>query len=101
MKKLVAIIVGGTGQFGIITSNLLLKKNYKVVVTTRNIKKKKLFNKNKNLDVVKLDIYNKESIKKLLIKYKPQIIFYYAGQSSPSKSFSNKKEWKVRIRYST
>ena len=40
MKKLVAIIVGGTGQFGIITSNLLLKKNYKVVVTTRNIKKK-------------------------------------------------------------
>lgn len=92
MKKLVAIIVGGTGQFGIITSNLLLKKNYKVVVTTRNIKKKKLFNKNKNLDVVKLDIYNKESIKKLLIKYKPQIIFYYAGQSSPSKSFFKKKE---------
>ena len=59
MKKLVAIIVGGTGQFGIITSNLLLKKNYKVVVTTRNIKKKKLFNKNKNIYLVKLDFYKK------------------------------------------
>ena len=29
MKNLVAIIVGGTGQFGIITSEFLLKKNYK------------------------------------------------------------------------
>ena len=28
MKNLVAIIVGGTGQFGIITSEFLLKKNY-------------------------------------------------------------------------
>ena len=41
MKNLVAIIVGGTGQFGIITSEFLLKKNYKVIVTTRSIKKKK------------------------------------------------------------
>ena len=31
MKNLVAIIVGGTGQFGIITSEFLLKKNYKVI----------------------------------------------------------------------
>ena len=64
MKKLVAIIVGGTGQFGIITSNLLLKKNYKVVVTTRNIKKKKLLKKNKNIKVVKHDNKKKQSIKK-------------------------------------
>ena len=43
MKNLVTIIVGGTGQFGILTSEFLLKKNYKVIVTTRSVKKKKNF----------------------------------------------------------
>jgi len=92
VKKLVAIIVGGTGQFGIVTSKLLLKKNYKVIITTRYLKKKKLFPKNNNLKIYKLNIYNKDKIKKLLSKYRPNIIFYYAGQSSPSKSFFKKKE---------
>jgi GDP-D-mannose dehydratase len=40
MKNPVAIIVGGTGQFGVYTSKLLLEKGYKVIVTSRNIKKK-------------------------------------------------------------
>ena len=63
MKNLVAIIVGGTGQFGIITSEFLLKKNYKVIVTTRSIKKKKkLFKKHRNLKLNKLDIYNKKKL---------------------------------------
>ena len=93
MKNLVAIIVGGTGQFGIITSEFLLKKNYKVIITTRSInKKKKLFKKNSNLKLYKLDIYNKIKINKLLYKYKPSLVFYFAGQSSPAKSFLYKKE---------
>ena len=91
MKNLVTIIVGGTGQFGILTSEFLLKKNYKVIVTTRSIKKK-LFKKHKNLKLNKLDIYNKKKINKLLYKYKPSLIFYFAGQSSPTKSFLHKKE---------
>jgi len=41
VKNLVAIIVGGTGQFGIITSEFLLKRNYKVIITTRSVSKKK------------------------------------------------------------
>ena len=93
MKNLVAIIVGGTGQFGIITSEFLLKKNYKVIITTRSInKKKKLFKKHSNLKLYKLDIYNKIKINKLLYKYKPSLVFYFAGQSSPAKSFLYKKE---------
>ena len=93
MKNLVAIIVGGTGQFGIITSEFLLKKNYKVIVTTRSInKKRKLFRKHRNLRLNKLNIYNKKKINKLLYKYNPSLIFYYAGQSSPTKSFLYKKE---------
>jgi len=93
MKNLVAIIVGGTGQFGIITSEFLLKKSYKVIITTRSInKKKKLFKKHSNLKLYKLDIYNKIKINKLLYKYKPSLVFYFAGQSSPVKSFLYKKE---------
>jgi len=93
VKNLVAIIVGGTGQFGIITSEFLLKKNYKVIITTRSInKKKKLFKKHSNLKLYKLDIYNKIKINKLLYKYKPSLVFYFAGQSSPAKSFLYKKE---------
>ena len=42
MKKIVAIIIGGTGQFGITISKKLLKKNYKVIITTRSKKKIKL-----------------------------------------------------------
>ena len=93
MKNSVAIIVGGTGQFGIITSEFLLKKNYKVIITTRSInKKKKLFKKHKNVKLNKLNIYNKKKINKLLYKYKPSLVFYFAGQSSPAKSFLRKKE---------
>jgi len=63
VKNLVAIIVGGTGQFGIITSEFLLKKNYKVIITTRSInKKKKLFKKHRNLRFYKLNIYNKKKL---------------------------------------
>tara|TARA_B100001996_G_C18462354_1_gene516610 strand:- start:329 stop:478 length:150 start_codon:yes stop_codon:yes gene_type:complete len=46
VKNLVAIIVGGTGQFGIITSEFLLKRNYKVIITTRSVSKKKNYLKN-------------------------------------------------------
>ena len=68
MKKLVSIIVGGTGQFGIITSQLLLKKNYKVIVTTRSIKNnKKKIKQNKKLILYKLNIYSKKKNKKPFI----------------------------------
>ena len=92
MKNLVAIIVGGTGQFGTITSEFLLKRNYKVIITTRSINKKKLFKKHKNLSLYRLNIYNKKKINKLLHKYKPSLVLYFAGQSSPAKSFLYKKE---------
>ena len=45
MNKSVAIIVGGTGQFGRILTKKLIKKNYKVVVTTRSLSKAKLKSK--------------------------------------------------------
>lgn len=93
MKNHSAIIIGGTGQFGIILSQLLVKKKYKVFVTTRfNKKIRKYRNKYKKINFVKLNIYKKKEIKKILNKINPQLVFYFAGQSSPQLSHKKKKE---------
>ena len=92
MKKPNAIIVGGTGQFGITLSKQLIKKKYKVIVTTRSLKKAKKKLNNKKIDIKKLNILNKNQIKKFVSTYNPKIIFYLAGQSSPGKSFFSKRE---------
>ena len=45
MKKKISIIVGGSGQLGISLAKFLLKRNYQVIITTRNVNsaKKKIF----------------------------------------------------------
>ncbi len=93
MKNLSAIIIGGTGQYGILMGQLLLKKNYKVYITTRFNKKKKKFKKDfPKLKFLKLNIYDKQKIKNIFLKIKPKLIFYFAGQSSPQLSFKKKSE---------
>ena len=94
MKKKISIIVGGTGQFGISLSKILLKKKHNVIITTRNIKraKKKINFKNNKLKIIKLDVLNKNHVNLLIQKHKPIQVFYFAGQSSPSLSFKKKKE---------
>ncbi len=93
MKNFSAMIIGGTGQFGILMGRLLQKKNYKIFITSRNTKKKdyirKYISKSK---LVKLNIYNKREIKKVITNINPKLIFYFAGQSSPQQSFKRKKE---------
>ena len=78
MKKCNAIIVGGTGQFGITLSKQLLKKKFKVTITTRSLSKAKKKLNNKKIDLKNLNILSKTQIKKLLLKYNPKIIFYLA-----------------------
>jgi len=93
MKNLSAIIIGGTGQYGILMSQLLLRKNYKVYITTRfNKKKINLKKKFTKINFLKLNIYNKNEIKKILVKLRPDLVFYFAGQSSPQLSFQKRKE---------
>ena len=88
-SKCHSLIIGGTGQFGISLKNLLNKKKEKVIITSRF---KKSTTKNFFFEVIVLDIYKKEKIFKIIEKYKPQNIFYFAGQSSPNISFVKKKE---------
>jgi len=93
MQNKLSIIVGGSGQIGICLAQLLLKKNYKVVITTRNIlrAKKKISIKDKKLIYFKLNVLNKKEIFNLFQKFKASYIFYFAGQSSPFRSFKKKK----------
>ena len=93
MKKLVAIIIGGTGQFGITISKKLLKKKYQIIITTRSKKKQKdLTARLPKIKFECLDIYSKSKITNIIKKYDPNIIFYFAGQSSPRLSFIKKGE---------
>ena len=92
MKKPNAIIVGGTGQFGLSLSQQLLRNKYNVLITTRSLAKaRKKYNQSK-ISIKKLNILKKEQIIKILLEVKPRVIFFLAGQSSPGKSFYLKKE---------
>ena len=87
------LIIGGTGQYGMTLSQMLSKKKYKVFATSRFIKKVNYFNtKYPKIRYLKLNIINENEIKKILKKTKPSIIFYFAGQSSPQKSFKKRNE---------
>ena len=64
MKK--ALIIGGTGQIGVYLANELLKKKYKVFISSRNItprkiNKYKVINIYKKVNFVKLNLYKKKT----------------------------------------
>ena len=92
-----ALIVGGTGQFGFYISKLLLKKNYKVYVSTRSFKNDKLVKfrlLKKKISFIKINILKKNDIERKILKISHHYIFYLAGQSSVFRSFFLKKETK-------
>ena len=93
----IALIIGGTGQIGVYLANHLLKKNYKVFISSRKItnykkNKFKIINIYKKINFIKLNLYKKKEILDLIKKTKPNNIYYLAGQSSIDKSFKNPKE---------
>jgi GDPmannose 4,6-dehydratase len=95
MNKKINLIIG-SGVLGAYLSNYLLNKKEKVIVTTRSIRKK-ILNYNylkiqKRVRFERLDFKNKSSIQKIIDKYKPDKIFYFAGQSSLTKSLRSQKE---------
>ena len=95
MNKKINLIIG-SGVLGAYLSADLIKKKEKVIVTTRSLRKTK-YNYNylkiqNKVKFEKLDIKNKTSIEKIIDKYKPEKIFYFAGQSSLTKSLKSQKE---------
>ncbi len=89
-------LIIGTGVLGAYLSSELLKNNEKVIVTSRT---KRSVYKNfdflkiqKKIKFEKLNVKSKNQIEKIIYKYNPDKIFYFAGQSSLTKSQKLKKE---------
>jgi len=89
MSKNVNLIIG-SGVIGAYLARELISKKKKTIVTSRKIKKNfknyrylKIQNK---VTFEKLDITKKKAIEKILDKYRPNKIFYFAGESSIPKS---------------
>ena len=77
MKDKISIIAGGSGQFGVYLSQFLLKKGYRIIITTRNIKlaKKKIPFTNKNLILTKLNVLKKRKFKNLFLNTVQNLYF--------------------------
>ena len=86
MRK--ALIFGGQGQDGIIITNYLIKKEYKVISVSRN-KKKKIAKSSKNLIYKKCDISESKKVFKIIKNFKPDEIYNFAAVSTIQQSEKN------------
>ena len=89
-------LIIGSGVLAAYLSQELLKNKEKIVVTSRSIKKNyKNFQYLQIQNKIKfenLNVKNKDEIEKIYKKHKPSKIYYFAGQSSLTKSAVMKKE---------
>jgi len=92
MKK--ALITGVSGQDGAYLAKFLLKKNYKIIGTTKSLSRinkwrlKKL-NIEKKIIYAQLNLHNKKSIDKVFEKFKFDEFYNFAGHSFVATSFKN------------
>ncbi len=75
----IAIITGISGQDGSYLSQLLLKKNYKIIGLTNPNNKKKI--KSDQITLKNIDLNNFTMISKLIKKIKPDEFYHLAAQS--------------------
>lgn len=92
MKQKVALITGGSGQIGSYQAKFLLTKNYKIFITTRNLKKENNLKKLKILKkvkIIKTNLRNEKNNITLLKKIQPDEIYFYSGISNIKKTINN------------
>jgi len=84
------LISGGMGFLGSHLTESLLSENHKIILISKSLSKKnniKLFEK--RIVIEKINVKNTLKMEKIILKYKPDVIFHLAGQTSHSKSFEN------------
>lgn len=91
-----ALVLGCTGQDGLLISESLLNKNYQVVGLSRKpglIKKNKQPNSlNKNIQIEEGDVQDPIILKRLIKEFEPIEIYNLAAQSSVGTSFKRPKD---------
>ena len=89
-------LIIGSGVLAAYLSFELLKNREKVVVTSRSKKKNyknfQYLNIQKRIRFEKLNVKDKIGIENIIKTYEPDKIFYFAGQSSLTKSITTKKD---------
>jgi GDPmannose 4,6-dehydratase len=92
MKKK-ALIIGVSGQDGSLLADLLLKKNYKLYGTVRNLKKNRInleyLKINKKIKFYTLKLDNPFNLLKLIKKIRPDEIYNLAGITALEEAESN------------
>ena len=78
------LVTGASGFIGSHLIDLLIKKGHKVCALGRKFKLGYL--KNDNLNLIKSSILEPDELDKIIIEYKPDIVFHMAAQSSPGSS---------------
>ncbi len=80
------MITGGLGFIGSHLVESLLTEKHEVIVLTRSLAKRKNVTLDKS-KILKIDIQNFKKFSNSIIKFKPDILFHLAGETSHSKSF--------------
>ena len=88
MKKKIIMIIG-TGVLGSYLSKFFLINKDEVFVTTRYLKQQY---DNYQYHKIELNVLDKKDIHKKIVKINPDIIYYFAGQSSIFLSYKKKKD---------
>lgn len=95
LKKKDTILIVGSGVLGAYLAKELINNKNKILVSSRSLKKKfRNYQKlgiHSKVNFIKLDVLNKSKIKNIILKFKPNYIYYFAGQSSLVKSYHDKK----------
>ena len=84
------MITGGLGFIGSHLAESLFNEKHEIIILTKSLSKKKnLPFSNKKIKIVKTNVQNFTNFTNLIKKFKPDILFHLAGETSHSNSFSD------------